>query len=67
MTSGSTTTSDSATTVVRPERRATMSRHQRWAAAMAAIVLPGMVVLPLPAAAFAVTPATAAPDSRPDR
>ncbi|WP_148306836.1 hypothetical protein [Nocardia nova] len=66
MTSGSTTTSDSATTVVRPERRATMSRHERWAAAMAAIVLPGMVVLPLPAAAF-VAPATGAPGHYPDR
>ncbi|MGW5515182.1 hypothetical protein [Nocardia africana] len=56
MTSGSQPTGDPATTTdtaARPKQRPARTRQERWAAAMAAIVLPGMVVPPLPAAAFA--------------
>ncbi|WP_216892651.1 lactonase family protein [Nocardia alni] len=62
MTSGSKPTGDTATTTDaadRPKQRPT--RREWWVAALATIVLPGMVVLPMPAAALADSPTVSSP------
>lgn len=64
MTSGSKTTGESAPateTAADSKCRVTERRRARWAAAMGSILLPGMMVLPLPAEAFADAPAPSSP------